>query len=220
MRSKRNSALIAGAVASGSMLVMAISSASAQAVGGGINGPGTPGASSPYTYTAGVPSPYASGGAVSPYSAGVPSSYGSGAPAPYNPRPAVSAASYGSPQPASRTMPYPSGPGPYGAMLGPGASRGAPIDRAFTPASASVYAPAPTRPPGARPTAPATPAWASTSASAPEKKPSALRRMFSFLWHGGSSRQEEATARPIYRDLATGRTDLPGARPWTAPAPR
>jgi hypothetical protein len=67
---------------------------------------------------------------------------------------------------------------------------------------------------------PSTPSWASTSAAAPEKKPSAMRRMFSFLLHGGSTRADEEQARPIYRDLSTGRTDLPGARPWMSPAPK
>jgi hypothetical protein len=60
--------------------------------------------------------------------------------------------------------------------------------------------------------------WATEAAAAPEKKPSALRRFFGALWHGGSSQQDEAQ-RHIYRDPATGRTDLQNARPWAPAAP-
>jgi hypothetical protein len=47
-----------------------------------------------------------------------------------------------------------------------------------------------------------------------------MRRFFSFLWHGGSSRSDETDAKSIYRASATGRNDLPNARPWEMPAPR
>jgi hypothetical protein len=156
MRSKWTSTLIAGALASGSMLGPAITSAWAQAPGG------WPGAAATPAYAAGASSPMA--------------------------------------------------PGPMYPNANPTASRGFRRDRALMPASA--FAPSP------RPSPSSPPAWASASAAAPQKKPSAMKRFFSFLWHGGSSASDEAAARPIYRDLATGRTDLPGARPWTASATR
>jgi hypothetical protein len=74
--------------------------------------------------------------------------------------------------------------------------------------------PSPTMP---RTSPPPPSSWAATAAAAPEKKPSAVRRFFSFLWHGGSDASDER--RPSYRDPATGRTDLPTARPWSKPAP-
>jgi hypothetical protein len=88
------------------------------------------------------------------------------------------------------------------------------------PASTTSVTPAPGAPAGAAANPASAPAWASASAAAPEKKPSGMRRFFSFLWHGGSSRPDEADAKPIYRASATGRNDLPNARPWEMPAPR
>ena len=60
----------------------------------------------------------------------------------------------------------------------------------------------------------AAPNWAATAAAAPVKKPTAMKRFFSFIWHGGSD--ADAEARPSYHDMSTGRTDLQNARPWDA----
>jgi hypothetical protein len=196
MRSKWSSTLIAGALATGGMLGTEVAPARAQA-------PSAP---------AGMP------GAASPYPAGMPTPYPGGAPSPY----VTGVAPYGGPVSASA----PSAARPMSPYDDPSRGRGMPVDPATRPASISATA-SPSSPPMAQPPlnhpplpSPTTPSWASSSAAAPEKKPSAMRRMVSFLLHGGSTRSDEEQARPVYRDMATGRTDLQNARPWMSSAPK
>jgi len=50
----------------------------------------------------------------------------------------------------------------------------------------------------------------------PPKKPSALRRFFAFIT--GEDPNDKSENKPIYVDQSTGRTDLPGSKPWMAPS--
>jgi hypothetical protein len=63
----------------------------------------------------------------------------------------------------------------------------------------------------------AKPYMATIPSEADKPKPRGLRRIFSYLWHGGSSTEDEKK-HAVY-DYSTGRTDLPNARPWmTSPS--
>jgi hypothetical protein len=65
--------------------------------------------------------------------------------------------------------------------------------------------------PSSRPVAPPY-----TVPPAPPKKPSALRRFFAFIT--GEDPNDKSENKPIYVDRSTGRTDLPGAKPWMTPS--
>ena len=65
--------------------------------------------------------------------------------------------------------------------------------------------------PSSRPVAPPY-----TVPPAPPKKPSALRRFFAFIT--GEDPNDRSENKPIYVDQSTGRTDLPGSKPWMTPS--
>ena len=65
--------------------------------------------------------------------------------------------------------------------------------------------------PSSRPVAPPY-----TVPPAPPKKPSALRRFFAFIT--GEDPNDKSENKPIYVDQSTGRTDLPGSKPWMSPS--
>jgi len=236
MRSKRNTALVAcaRALATGGLLAIGATSVSAQAGAGGfpLGGP-SPAYSPGPAGTGAMPSgpggssPYGPG-AASPYGPGAASPYGPGASPTYAPRSTAPITSETS-APAASMSPY--APGAAGSNSPYAPRHGIPLDPATTPASASASAPSmapasamsPTSPMTSAPTPPlpstSPPNWGTVAATEPVKKPSAMRRFFSFILHGGSTRESEAESRPIHRDPTTGRTDLQNARPWLGEAP-
>jgi hypothetical protein len=206
MRSTRNAVLVASALASGSLLGMASSSALAQGFGVGSTGGG---------FSPGSPTRPPAGRSVL---AGYPISPSTGmsgmdvparandsnsqAVTPPVPRPANPGAEEVRTSYSSRAT-RPGGPT---AMAAPG-----PVNAQDRPAPSPIVAPG-----RARSRSEIKPYLASVPSPADAPKPKGIRRIFSYLWHGGST--TEAESKPTQYDYSTGRTDLPNSRPWMTPA--
>jgi hypothetical protein len=273
MRSTKNAVLVAGALASSSLLGMTESPALAQSYGGGATSstpaagyqpnpgegyPATPSASYPtmpgvgYLGTSGAGYPVTpgagrngmpaypinppmgtsgmSGYPTSPSAAG---NYGASTPAraAYPMSPAGATAS-------GRPLASPGGSYPIGT---PGTVAGQPgaadeavrtsyaTPTAGSPAASAAHPPTPGSPNGgptpgpagpsdpAAPGSPIKPYLASVPSPADAPKPKGMRKILSYIWHGGSNPEDEG--KPTQRDYSTGRTDLPNARPWMKSTP-
>ena len=235
MRSKRFTALVAGALASGVLSGMETYSALAQGMGGM---PGYPAGPSSNAFPV---SPTNRDGM--PVSTSTPRGVYAGAP--------VGATGPG----GSPASPFGMPPGAQGsAMTGPGGAPASPYSippgvapgdpaadavrtsyaspSATPPGAYSPYAsdprtanprtmPLPGASPGTMPVAanggappasPVKPYLASVPSPADAPKPKGIRKFFSYLWHGGSEPGDENKHAPY--DMSTGRTDLMNARPW------
>jgi hypothetical protein len=205
MQPTSNGILVAGALALGGMLGMGATLASAQAVAGQAapNRDVAPPTSSPPNGTNGGAEPTANSDMMT-------SSY------PANGGPDSSPSS------------TPKGGGPY-----PPPSSPSNIDARANPPRATHLGPSarterhriesdalrasdkgPATGPGGTPSRPVAPPY--TVPPTPPKKPSALRRFFAFIT--GEDPDDKSENKPIYVDQSTGRTDLPGSKPWMAPS--
>jgi hypothetical protein len=212
MRSTGKAVLVAGALASGSLFGIGTYTALAQGFGGMPGSHAMP-AGNPYSVNptgprgmsgaTDTPQPtYGNPPASTIGAGGAPSS-------PYNnylttPPSAVSAR----PSPdAVRTSFSTPGTGTAGSPSpSPAASS--------SPYGAAMPTPAPTN--GAAPAnSTIKPYLATVPSQAEAPKPKGWRKFFSYLWHGGSSPEDEN--KHAKYDYSTGRTDLPNARPWMSP---
>ncbi len=95
--------------------------------------------------------------------------------------------------------------------------------------AAAVVAPQP-RPAAMAPAATARPAtttappvqastyWGPAKPAAPKRKPSALRRFFN-RFGGDDENYDPEQGMKVTRDMATGRTNIFGSKPWMSPSP-
>jgi hypothetical protein len=61
--------------------------------------------------------------------------------------------------------------------------------------------------------------WGAAKPTQPKKKPSALRRFFNRFGGGSDENYDPEQGVKVTRDMATGRTNVLGSKPWMSPSP-
>jgi hypothetical protein len=90
-----------------------------------------------------------------------------------------------------------------------------PQPRPASPAVATTPRPAVTKPPRVQGSS----YWGAAAPAAPKKKPSAFRRFLNRFGGGDDEHFDPEQGVKVTRDIATGRTNVLGSKPWQPPSP-